>query len=134
MILPGPPFFDLSCLSSAEEYFIFRFLEWMQIFAKFPSFSCLRLFPVPCSCYSHFLNNWAEVISRWCNGSKKDICRQWINPYQASVSFLYPLKLSENRRFLMFSGLDQKYVNILVSVLKELKLEFITQSAFPGCS
>ena len=41
----------------------------------------------------------------------------------------------------MFLGFGQKYVNILILLLKELKLEFIrfsgyksTQTAFPGCS
>ena len=28
----------------------------------------------------------------------------FLNPFSTNVSFLYPLKTSENRRFLMFSG------------------------------
>ena len=66
----------------------------MRNFSRFP---CLRLFPVPCSRYSLFLNNWAEVISWRSNGSNKEVICRYVDNFSlyrnSVVTYFYPLSM-----------------------------------------
>ena len=75
----------------------------MEIRAEFSSFhaSISFFFPVVAIHFSSIteLKLFSDDAT---NQTKKVICTQWINAFQANVFFLYSLKLLENQRLDVF--------------------------------
>ena len=96
----------------------------MRDFSLFP---CLRLFAVPCSRYSLFLNNWAEVISWRCNGSNKEVICRYVDNFSlyrnSIVTYFYPLSMVHH------SG--KKLITFMhANFLYDIKLFFVRHKFF----